>query len=214
MKIDLTPEKALIFRIVHRDNLPWILDHGLHCRNSGTQTPNYVEIGNPELIAKRTARSVPRPPGGTLGDYVPFYFTPYSPMMLNIKTGHGGIAKRSNDEIVILVSSLRKLNDAGVSFLFTDRHAYLDAARFSSDLEDLEWIDWHNLQNRDFKKDLENPDKFERYQAEALIHRQLPLTCLIGIVCHDVSVESVMKGQLKRRNLTLETAVYPSWYFR
>jgi hypothetical protein len=25
----LNPDKALIFRIVRRDNLPWILDHGL-----------------------------------------------------------------------------------------------------------------------------------------------------------------------------------------
>jgi hypothetical protein len=32
----LTPEKALIFRIVHRDNLPWILGDGLHCQSSGT----------------------------------------------------------------------------------------------------------------------------------------------------------------------------------
>jgi hypothetical protein len=29
----LNPAKALIWRIVHRDNLPWILDHGLHCWN-------------------------------------------------------------------------------------------------------------------------------------------------------------------------------------
>jgi hypothetical protein len=28
---DLNPQKALIWRIVHRDNLPWILDNGLHC---------------------------------------------------------------------------------------------------------------------------------------------------------------------------------------
>lgn len=27
---NLNPEKALIWRIVHRDNLPWILEHGLH----------------------------------------------------------------------------------------------------------------------------------------------------------------------------------------
>lgn len=32
---NLNPEKALIWRIVHRDNLPWILDNGLHCANSG-----------------------------------------------------------------------------------------------------------------------------------------------------------------------------------
>jgi len=44
---NLNPEKALIWRIVHRDNLPWILDNGLHCRNSLLQDPNFVNIGNP-----------------------------------------------------------------------------------------------------------------------------------------------------------------------
>ena len=91
MSKDLNPQKALIFRIVHRDNVPWILDHGLHCRNSGSADPNYVEIGNPDLISKRNHHSVPKPPGGTLSDYVPFYFTPFSPMLLNITTGWGGI---------------------------------------------------------------------------------------------------------------------------
>lgn len=27
---NLNPEKALIWRIVHRDNLPWILDTGVY----------------------------------------------------------------------------------------------------------------------------------------------------------------------------------------
>src|SRR3954466_10875814 len=101
---NLTPDKALIFRIVHRDNLPWILDNGLHCRNSDTFNPNYVNIGNVELIDRRNGHTVPCPPGGTLSDYVPFYFTPFSPMLLNITTGWGGITKRRNEEIVVLVS--------------------------------------------------------------------------------------------------------------
>ncbi|MFZ1180387.1 MAG: DarT ssDNA thymidine ADP-ribosyltransferase family protein [Herbaspirillum sp.] len=46
----LNPGKALIWRIVHRDNLPWILDNGLHCGNSSLQAPGWVSIGNPELI--------------------------------------------------------------------------------------------------------------------------------------------------------------------
>jgi hypothetical protein len=29
---NLNAEKAFIFRIVHRDNVPWMLDHGLHCQ--------------------------------------------------------------------------------------------------------------------------------------------------------------------------------------
>jgi hypothetical protein len=82
MSVNLNPEKALIFRIVHVDNVPWILDHdGLHCRNAADQDPDYVNIGNPELIGKRARCAVPVPPGGTLSDYVPFYFTPFSIMM-------------------------------------------------------------------------------------------------------------------------------------
>jgi len=68
----LNPEKALIFRITHIANVPWILNHGLHCRNSKTFDPNYREIGNPELIAKRSHRQVPIAPGGTLSDYIAF----------------------------------------------------------------------------------------------------------------------------------------------
>ena len=120
---NLNAQKALIWRIVHRDNLPWILDNGVHCRNSATQAPNYVNIGNEELIDKRAHRVVPVGPGGTLSDYVPFYFTPFSPMMYNIKTGYGGIRKRSNEEIIILVSSLHRVHQMGVRFVFTDRHA-------------------------------------------------------------------------------------------
>jgi hypothetical protein len=52
---DLNPEKALIFRITHRNNIPWILDRGLHCPSSKTLDPNYVNIGNTDLIARRTS---------------------------------------------------------------------------------------------------------------------------------------------------------------
>ena len=99
----LNSENAYIWRIVHRDNLPWIFDNGLHCSNSATQSPTWVNIGNEDLIGRRSHRVVPLQPGGTLSDYVPFYFTPFSPMMYNIHTGVGGVKQRKNDEIVILV---------------------------------------------------------------------------------------------------------------
>jgi hypothetical protein len=101
---NLNAEKALIWRIIHRDNLPWVLRNGLHSRNSPSHDPNYINIGNTELISKRATRAVPLEPGGTLSDYVPFYFTPFSPMMYNIYTGRGAVPKRANDEICILVS--------------------------------------------------------------------------------------------------------------
>jgi hypothetical protein len=59
----------------------------MHARNGGNFNPNYRNIGNIDLIDKRSRRLVPVPPDGTLGDYVPFYFTPFSIMMYNIKLG-------------------------------------------------------------------------------------------------------------------------------
>lgn len=137
---NLNPEKALIWRIVHRDNLAWILDNGLHCANSGVLSPNHVNIGNADLIDKRRHRVVPIPPGGTLADYVPFYFTPFSVMMKNIHSGWG-VPQRRNEEIVILVSSLHHIRQLGLPFVFTNAHAYPDWTNYYSDLAQLGEID-------------------------------------------------------------------------
>src|ERR1044072_6157205 len=103
---DLKPELARIFRIVHISNVPWILDHGgLHRHNSADRDQNYVNIGNASLIDKRTRRFVPITPYGPLSDYVPFYFTPFSIMMYNIKTGYGGITQLENSDMEMFVSS-------------------------------------------------------------------------------------------------------------
>ncbi len=210
---NLNSEKALIWRIVHRDNLGWILDNGLYCGNSTMKAPVWVNIGNPELIDKRAHHPVPLPPGGWLNDYVPFYFTPFSPMLRNIHTGWGGMQKRANEEIVILVSSLHHIARMGLPFLFTDAHAYYQWANFYADVANLERIDWPLLQRRDFKRDPEDPAKFERYQAEALIHRHLPVSGLLGIVCHTEKLKQHIEHEIQMRNLNLPVHTRPGWYF-
>jgi hypothetical protein len=173
--------KALIFRITHVDNVPWLLANGVHCRSSPFADPDFREIGNHELIAKRIARSVPVPPCGTLSDYVPFYFTPWSPMQMNITTGYGGTPHTPASEIAILVSSVPVLDALGLAYVLTDRHAYLQTACFSNDSSGLDSIDWPLLQSKDFKRSDADPGRFERYQAEALVHRCLPAAALLGI---------------------------------
>jgi hypothetical protein len=184
----LGPETAHIFRITHVSNVPCILDHGLHCKNSPLADPNFVPIGMPDLIQKRTARGFPCGPGGTLGDYFPFYFTPRSVMILNIKTGYNEVVERPDSEIVILVSSLPKLQKIGTRFVFTTGHAYLQESDYFEDLSDLDRIDWDLLRSGDFRRDPEDPGKLSRYQAEALVHRHLPVSGLLGIACYDEAV--------------------------
>jgi hypothetical protein len=209
---NLNPEKALIWRIIHRDNLPWILDNGLHCANSNIAAPHYINIGNTDLIDKRRHRIVPIAPGGTLADYIPFYFTPFSVMMKNINSGRG-VQQRQNDEIIILVSSLHHVRELSLPFVFTNAHAFPDWSNYYSDLAQLSNIDWPILQHRNFKRDDNDPRKMERYQAEALVFQHLPIQGLLGIICYTEALKQSIEQQVQARSLTLPVYARTEWYF-
>jgi hypothetical protein len=208
----LNAEEARIFRITHIDNVPWILEHGLHCKSSKIQDPNFVQIGLPELIQKRATHTVPIKPGGSLSDYVPFYFTPSSIMMYKIKTGHG-VAARPNHEIVVLVSSIHRLVELKLSFVFTDAHAYMMEAEYYDDVSKLDEIDWKLLQSKNFKNDPEDPRKQGRYQAEALVHKHVPIEALLGIGCYDERSTEKLEAAAKRCNSPVNIRTVPRWYF-
>jgi hypothetical protein len=214
MPLDLTADRGLLFRITHVANLPWLLNNGLHCANGEARDPDFVPIGNADLIDRRSRHTVPLPPGGALADYVPFYLTPKSPMLYNIKTGYNGIACRPNDEIVIILSSCRAMQDAHVRMLYTDRHAYTRTAAWTDDhrrLADL--IDWDILCRHDFARDDSYPDKLERYQAEALAHRHVPPHALLALACASDAAKAVVERGTTAAGVDLPVFVRPGWYF-
>jgi hypothetical protein len=134
-------------------------------------------------------------------------------MLLNIKTGYRGIQQRGNDEMVILVCSLRKLDQDGITFVFTDRHARLATAEFFGDVADLDRIDWKILQNRDFSRDNNDLGKMERYQAETLVHRHLPIDSLLAIACYNSTERDSVDALVQEAGLGLNVISRPEWYF-
>ncbi len=211
---ELNAEKAYLFRIVHVANVAWILEHGgLHCRDDSEQDPKYVNIGNTDLISKRARREVPIAPGGTLSEYVPFYFTPFSMMMYNIKTGYGSITRRDNQDIVMFISSVHRLRELALPFIFTNQHAYPLDTMFYDGSEDLEHIDWELLQRRDFKTSDADPGKQQRCQAEALVHRHVPLKALLGIVCYNESIGRDIEALIRQCRVETTVRIFPKWYF-
>lgn len=81
------------------------------------------------------------------------------------------------------------------------------------DLADLRFIDWPLLQQRNFKRDPNDPEKVERYQAEALIYRQAPLQALLGVVCNTSHVKSELEEQVARSGVQLGVHCRSQWYF-
>lgn len=131
-------------------------------------------------------------------------------MMYNIKTGHNGIQRRASEDIVILVTSLHKLRTLSIPFVFSDRHAYLKLARFSNKISDLDQIDWISLQARNFRKD--DVDRFERYQAEALVYKYMPISALLGIACYNDTVKAQVEAKAATLSLAVKVSVLRRWY--
>lgn len=208
----LRVERGYIFRITHRDNVRHLLENGTYCASSEVRDPSFVTIGNEGLIRRRPSRVVPVGPGASLADYVPFYVTPYSPMLYNIKTGYQGVRQRALGEIAILICSLPKLDADGVSYVVSDRHALLRTAAFAVGRENCGGLAWDLWQNRDFRRDLNDPKKFDRYQAEALVHRHLPARTLLGIAVYDEVSEEIVGRAIEVTGAAVRVVRRPEWY--
>ena len=181
-----------IFRITHFKNLPFILRNGLHSPNSEVQDPNFVPIGFPTLIHYREERAVPVAPGGSLADYVPFYFWPKSPMLYVIHLGNDQeVIQTPQEEIVYLVSSFEQLQHCGCRFVFTDRHAMLDYANFYTNPGEIDQLRWEIIKSDQWGRQY-GTERREMKQAECLVFKHIPVDVIIGIaVKNDTMFEKV-----------------------
>ncbi|OYQ33280.1 hypothetical protein CHU92_12875 [Flavobacterium cyanobacteriorum] len=177
------PLNLWIYRIIHIHNLEYLLTNGLHVRNHKNADPNYINIGDSELIAKRNTYKVKiDPPNGNLGDYVPFYFGRLSPMLLKIKNGTNGITKRSQDEIVYIVCDINNIVENCKQWCFTNGHAKNAITEFYNNLENLNEVDWNIVNERYWNNTDDDFDRMRRKQAEFLIRDYVPVVCIKWII--------------------------------
>ena len=111
------------------------------------------------------------------------------------------------------MSSVHKLWELGLKFVFTNQHAYSIDTDYYSDVSDLKHIDWTLLQNRDFKTDDTDPGKGSRYQAEALVYKNVPLAALLGIGCFNDTVKAQVEHAVRTGGQKMSVKTTPTWYF-
>jgi len=128
-------DKIWLYRIVHIDNVEYLLQHGMFNKNHAYADPNYINIGDTTLIAQRNDYPIKLTDFGNLGDYVPFYFGPLSPMLLNIKTGFRGIKMRPQSEIVYMCCKLDQIVRECPKWCFTNGHAKTSITEFLFELK-------------------------------------------------------------------------------
>ena len=165
-----------IYHITHINNLPGIIQSNQLLSDSEI-TKRKVEhrgIAHQHIKVRRAERNVPIASGGTLADYVPFYFAPRSPMLYSIRHGYVEGYKGGQGNIMHLVASAERITADGISFAFTDGHAEVAISRFFEDLHELDQIDWDLMESRRWYDTQNYPDRKRRRQAEFLVYLNLP----------------------------------------
>ncbi len=202
-----------IYRLTHYQNLPFILQHGLHCPASPTHDPNFIQIGYPTLISSRASIKVPIPPDGNLNDYIPFYFTIKSPMLYVIAKGNDPeVIITPQEDVIYLVSSIETLVKLKLQFVFTDRHAALDLSNFYSHPNDLKNLNWTIIKSIEWGRQY-GSEKKEIKQAECLVNNYMPVEAIIGIGCQTERIVSIVEGYLGTAGITIPVKLKSNWYF-
>jgi hypothetical protein len=220
------PTTVRLFHITAIENLPAICAAGaLLSKNAGAGAGiAYQNIAHQGAQGARALKKVPNPPGGTVHDYVPFYFAPRSPMLRAIEGGKvAGCALRQAD-IVHLETTVEIVVATGRSFVFYDRNATLAFSTPHTDLGRLDAVAWDLLtedpQLDGFCKYWHNRvdveryvDRMERRQAEFLVRERVELSRFLRIGVVDADRAADVRRVLDAAGVALPVEVKRDWYF-
>jgi len=205
------PQTVLVYRIVHIDNVEYLLKHGIYTKNHPLADPNYINIGDTGLIAQRNVYPVNiDPPNGTLGDYIPFYFGGLSPMLLNIKTGYRGITQRPQSDIVYIVCRVDDIVKHCSEWCFTDGHAKNSLTTFYNDLSKLNEVDWDIVNLKYWNNTELDLDNMRRKQAEFLVKDYVPVNCLAGFIVYEEKNKDRINQIIEKLSLNLPVKINPN----
>ena len=113
--------ETYLFRMTHIENIPHILKYGITHSSSANANSSFLPIGDNSLIDTRNSFILNN--GRRLGDYIPFYFGIRTPMLYVVQNGFNLVAPIPAECIVYCFTSIQKIIDLQLDFVFTNGHA-------------------------------------------------------------------------------------------
>jgi hypothetical protein len=195
-----------IFHTTHVTNLPAIVDSGrILCQHSAVPiTP----IGDDEI--KRRRRSIPIGGGVTIGECVPFYFTPTTPMMHRVVKYMLPERNDTHENLVVLVGHTNVLIASGRECFVTDGNAATAATnRFELATEESveEVPDWTAIHARCW-----DDEARRRWQAEFLVRSSVPLGYIDTLAVATQGASARVSDVLAAAPVSPEIKIEPRWF--
>jgi hypothetical protein len=176
----------------------------------------YTNIAYERIQDRRSNKLVPCGAGGSLHDYVPFYFAPRSPMLYTINRGNVEGYSQGQQQILHLVTTAESVSDRGLAYVYTDGHAVMEYSDFFDDLDFLHQypiIDWELMESRYWFDTEEDPDRKRRRQAEFLVYHFFPWHLVTDIGVIDSTIQAQVRSLLLKSVHKLNVLVRRDWYY-
>lgn len=220
------PDPVSLFHITAIANLPQICNAGmLVSKKRGAAVGiDYQNIAHRGAQGARALRALPDPPGGTVHDYVPFYFAPRSPMLSAIHNGRVAGCVWQQADIVQFETTVDRVTSGGKPFAFFDRNATLRHSHCYTDLARLDVVAWDLLTEapqldgfckyfHDRSAEARHADRMERRQAEFLVKDAISLDQFTRIGVIDQQRADEVGTLLRAAGVNLRVDAMRDWYF-
>lgn len=211
------PNPTPIYRLIHVDNLDPCLARGaLHSPNHAPADGiTFRTIHRRDVQEGRQIQAVPTGPGGTVHDYVAFYFGPRSVMLYQLHTGWVEGYREGQEPLIHLVSTCQSVAGAGLGFVFSDGHGLARFTAWYDRLSDLDKVDWEAVSAIWWKDTAEDMDRQRRKQAEFLVHHSCPWSLVTEIGVYNEAARHSVESVLAARGLghAVPVQVRTEWYY-
>jgi hypothetical protein len=213
----MPPNPTPILRFVHVENLATLIRRGgLHLPNTmPADGLPYRTIHDTSVQGARANVRIDCGPGGTIHDYVPFYFGYLSPMMLKLKTGKVAGYTEGQLPLIYLVTTAQAIAEAAIPFAFSNGHGLAAFTDWFDNLDRLDEVDWQMVNQRYWTDNVNDMDRQRKKQAEFLVHDVCPwpLILEIGVVNTAMKkhVEEILSQFPSREQQPVH--VRSSWYY-
>jgi len=207
-------ERVPILHFTHVDNFAGIVESGqLLCKSQLAQVgTDYADIALGDVQRRRARKRVPCGTLGLLHDYVPFFFAPRSPMLYYISR-NVQIYPEGQGPLVYLVSSVQAVQEARLSFVFTDGMPIMMLSNFYDDPADIHHVDWNVMRSTWWNDTPEYPDRQRRREAEFLVYQSCPWELVEEVVVRNAHLRDQVGRLLSSVAHQPPVVVRPGWYY-
>lgn len=202
-----------LYHFTHVRNLESIVRSGSLRADAGVGRALVVEVADADIKHRRRTCRVDAGPGGVVGDYVPFYFAPRSPMLYRISCGGVTGYAEGQDPLVYVLSSVNAIVQRRLAFAFSDGNCSAAFTRFFDDLDDLDQVDWALMNERYWANTAEDGDRRRRRGAEFLVHVAVPWEAVPRVGARTTATARQARSILDRFGRSTPVEVRREWYF-